>query len=81
MACQTSTANGPPSENATWHSTLWDWPALSVRVSFRTRAGRQCSPKTAASSSWPFSRSGTAIPMCQMLLMMSSYPDGRSVLR
>ena len=26
----------------------------------------------------PFSRSGTAIPMCQMLPMMSSYPDDAS---
>jgi len=29
----------------------------------------------------PSSRSGTAIPMCQMLPMMTSYPDGSSALR
>ena len=56
-------------------------PAASASVSFRTLAGRQRSPKTSPSSSLPFSRSGTAIPMCQMLPMMSSYPDGSSASR
>ena len=41
MACQTSTANGPPREKATWHSTSCRRPAASERGSFRTLVGRQ----------------------------------------
>jgi len=80
MACQASAANGPPRENATWHSMSWGWPAAPAGVGFRTRAGRQRSPKTAPGSALPSPGPGTAIPVCQVLPMMSSYPDGSSVL-
>ena len=48
-------------------SRSWRRPSASARLSFRTRGGRHRSPKTAPDCFMPSSRSGTAIPVCQML--------------